>query len=229
VLHQAPGSGLSGQLSLALRRGNLLCSAPSCASHEAVRCFYRDRRQRQCESAWCRDHQRLAFGAIYCRRHAGIINALGPDHASLPLPDLENRAPSLANWIGRDLNGPIRDLLATHFPGHPLNVSGVVNGGGLRDRTWGRSWKLISATGVDLSISVNVPEAQDSVVRVIYEGRLLLELMPPWIEARTRVAGPLDPHADYEARCDFYSRIVEDLETAIVATKADGRYVVEGL
>jgi hypothetical protein len=206
----------------------VVCSAPSCTSPTAVRCAYVDRRQRQCDSAWCSQHQELVFGALYCRRHAGIINALGPDYATFPLPDLDNRAPSLANWIGRDLDRPICELIAAQFPGHRMQVSSVVNGGGPRERVWGRSWKLISATGVDLAIGINVPEADDSVVWVMYGGHVLVELTPPWIEAR-RAGVLLGPQADYHARCDFYARIVDDLRAAVMATKAESRYAARGL
>jgi hypothetical protein len=228
VLYHPPGPRQSSPPAPALGRVSLGCSAPACVSHDAARCSYVDRRQRQCETAWCSEHQQLVFSAAYCRRHAGIITALGPDFATFPLPDLENRAPSLANWIGRDIDSAIRDLLQTHFPGHDMSVTSVVNGGGTRERTWGRAWKLISATGVDLSINVTVPEADDSVVRVIYEGRLLVELTPPWIESR-RDGVALDPQADHEARSSFYARILGDLEAAVLATKADGRYLRSGL
>ncbi|MHB8533493.1 MAG: hypothetical protein ACYDC2_12315, partial [Solirubrobacteraceae bacterium] len=65
------------------------CSDPECWSMEAVPCSYVDRRSRQCETAWCRIHHQVAFNNIYCRRHAGIIRALGPEYSNVPLPDLE--------------------------------------------------------------------------------------------------------------------------------------------
>ena len=219
MLFHAPTPGSdAGPLTLAARRGQLPCSEPGCTSDDGVACSYVDRRQRECASAWCRAHQQIAFNGIYCRRHAGIIQALGPDHVGMAMPDLENRAPSLANWVGRDLDTPIRTLLETHFPNRPMHVSSVVNGGSLRERTWGRSWKLVSGNGVDLSVNVSVPEADDSVVRVIYDGRVLVELTPPWIEAR-RHGVTLDAESDGVARRRFYALIIEDLEAAMVATR----------
>lgn len=223
MLSQPPGSGV---LSLAFRRGSLPCSEPACSSQTAVQCQYVDRRQRECTSAWCREHQTLAHGGIYCRRHAGIINALGPNHANMTLPDIDNRAPSLANWVSRDLDTPIRDLLEQEFPGHDMTVTTVVSGGSPRERTWGRSWKLISWNGVDFSINVHVPEADDCLVRVIYDGRLIAELTPPWIEARRHGVTP-DPQTDAEARRRFYALIVDDLTREIEHTKANpGQYRV---
>jgi hypothetical protein len=212
---------------MALRRGSLACSEPDCASQGAVACSYVDRRQRQCTSAWCHQHQQIAFNAIYCRRHAGIIAALGPDHVSVPLPDLENRAPSLANWVGRDLDGPIRDLLEREYPGTRLHVTAVVSGGSWRDRVWSRSWKLISDTGVDLWINISVAEAEDSSIRLVFEQRTIAELTPPWIEAR-RHGVTVDRQTDTEARRRFYALILEDIETAIAEHKsaAANRYRV---
>lgn len=213
---------------MAVGLASFACAAPACAAPGAVRCSYVDRRQRQCDSAWCPAHRQLAFNATYCRRHAGIINALGPNFATIPLPDLENRAPSLANWVGRDLDAPIRNLLQKHFPGHPMHVTTVVSGGGVRERTWGRAWKLISGTGVDLSINLTVAEADDSILRVIYEGRLLVEMTPPWIEAR-RAGVPFDPRADNDARGRFYDAIIQHLDAAISATKGGSRYQLSGI
>ena len=219
LLNQPPRFGSAGPLTLALRRGSLACSEPNCASHGAMPCSYVDRRQRQCQSAWCHQHQQVAFNGIYCRRHAGIINALGPDHASVPLPDLDNRAPSLANWVGRDLDAPIRDLLEREYPGQTLHVTAVVSGGSWRERVWSRSWKLISEAGIDLWVNISVAEADDSVVRLGLEGRIIAELSPPWIEAR-RHGVTVDRHTDTEARRRFYTLILEDFVTAIAEHKA---------
>jgi hypothetical protein len=194
------------------------CSEPGCTAADAVPCSFVDRRQRKCPTAWCGGHRRIAFDAIYCRRHAGIIEALGADHPGVPTPDLENRAPSLANWVGRDLDKSVRMLLETHFPGHTMNVTNVVTGGSRGDRTWGRSWKLISPHGVDISVSVTVPEAHDSLVRVVYDGKVLAELTPPWIESR-RQGVTVDPETDRQMRFWFYDRIVKELEAAVNSTK----------
>lgn len=63
---------------------------------------------------------------------------------------------------------------------------------------------------------------------VIYEGRVLVEVTPPWIEAR-RDGAPLDPEADDQARVRFYGGILQHLDAAISATKAGSRYQMGGL
>ncbi|MGH7722329.1 MAG: hypothetical protein ACRENL_05770 [Candidatus Dormibacteria bacterium] len=198
--------------------GARLCSEPGCPALDAVPCAYVDRRQRRCPTAWCSVHARIAFGAIHCRRHAGIVEALGQDQLGEPMPDLDNRAPSLANWVGRDLDAPIRTLLETHFPGRTMNAGPVVSSGSWRERSWGRSWKLISPQGVDASVSVSVAEADDGVVKVSYDGKVLAELIPPWIEDRRRGAAP-DPETDRQERQQYYAGIVERLEAAMIATE----------
>jgi hypothetical protein len=194
------------------------CSFRGCTAPGPSQCSYVDRRQRRCATAWCGRHQQIAFDAVYCRRHAGTIEALGADHADVPLPDLDNRAPSLANWVGRDLDAAIRTLLATGFPSQTMNVTSMVSGGSPRDRSWGRSWKVISPLGVDCSVTVTVHEVDDSVVRVAYDGKDVLAVTPPWIEAR-RQGLVLDEVTDSEQRIHFHDSILEALEDAVMATK----------
>jgi hypothetical protein len=183
-----------------------------------MQCSYVDRRQRQCPTAWCEQHCHLVFNANYCRRHAGVIAALGANFGELVLPDLDNRAPSLASWVARDLDGPIRTLLQTAFPGESMNVTGVVSGGAWRERTWGCSWKIISPLGVDCSVSVTVLEADDGAVRAAFDGKEILEIVPPWIEAR-RQGVTIEAETDTEERRRFYERILEALEDALMAAK----------
>jgi hypothetical protein len=57
---------------------------------------------------------------------------------------------------------------------------------------------------------------------------VLLELTPPWIEAR-RHNMKLDPQTDSEARRRFHELILADLEAAILDSKArPNLYLVSG-
>ncbi len=196
-----------------------VCFAPGCGVDQVLRCSYVDRRQRHCPTTWCGTHRRAFLSMVYCRRHVSVVAALKDDPGiSRSMPDLENRAPSLANWVGRDLDAPIRALLETHFAGQRTNDSQLVSGGSRRERTWGRSWKLISSQGVDLSVTMTVPEANDSVVRITYDGKVVSEQTPPWIEDR-RAGKATEFAADLEGRRAFYGRIVDGLDAAMVVTK----------
>jgi hypothetical protein len=194
------------------------CTEPDCGAPDASPCEYIDRRQRQCTTRWCTDHRQTVFEGIYCRRHGGIIEALGPYQRDLALPDLDNRAPSLANWMGRDLDTVIRTLLGTGFPGQTLNTSSMVSGGSRQERSWGRSWKVISPLGVDCSVSVSVLEVDDSVVRIAFDGREVFAMTPPWIAARRRGL-TLDVETDAQERARFRDGILEALEEAVMASK----------
>ena len=90
----------------------ITCSAPGCSNDTAVPCGYRDRRGRLCRATFCPDHGVTIGGVFYCRRHAGTVQAIG-ELAADPngLPDLEDRTPSLVNWISRELDHHIRGLL----------------------------------------------------------------------------------------------------------------------
>ena len=72
---------------------------------DAQFCAYRDRRGAPCPAAFCPAHSVSFSGISYCRRHAGTVQAIG-ELAKDPngFPDLNDRAPSLVNWIARDLD-----------------------------------------------------------------------------------------------------------------------------
>jgi hypothetical protein len=53
---------------------------------------------------------------------------------------------------------------------------------------------------------------------VVYDGRVLAELTPPWIEAR-RHGVTLDAEGDEVVRRSFYDLIIEDVEAAMLVTK----------
>src|SRR5579884_2405970 len=79
--------------------GTLPCSEDGCPEATGLPCVYIDRRLRRCHTAWCPEHRAIAALQVYCRRHAGVVDAL-PVHnpelgETMPFPDLENRAPSL--------------------------------------------------------------------------------------------------------------------------------------
>ena len=77
---------------------------------------------------------------------------------------------------------------------------------------------MISPLGVDCSVTLSVLEADDSVVHVAYDGKEVLAVTPPWIEAR-RQGQTLETGADDEARHGFYERVLEALEDAVMAAK----------
>ena len=188
-----------------------------CFSRTVVHCSYVDRRQRECETAWCPEHQQIVVGRVFCRRHARTISTFGLLGASPALPDLENRAPLFANWASGQLDAPIRELLERRRGAHMLSVSPLGIGMSLRDRSWGYSWKLVAAQGVNLSIKLIIPEADQNTLRITFNGAPFREWAAPWIQA-PQIDVPTNSRADHDARQRFFTHIVADLEAAIEDT-----------
>ena len=165
----------------------LACSAGGCtAAADITSCGYVDRRSRKCRTAWCAEHRRRVAGHDYCRRHAGVVEALGGQPAA-GLPEVDNRAASLAWYLGRALDDRVTDVLGrTAAPGaalinHPVRV---VSGPGARNRRWQRTWNLVDATGVVSRVAIEVDESDDSVVMTSVGSRRIGRGTPPWIEHR---------------------------------------------
>lgn len=198
--------------------GTLQCSARDCPNHTAEACGYVDRRSRTCGTAWCPDHQSVVGGVVYCRRHAGVIRALAGQSQAV-LPDLENRAPSLVNWVGRDVEQVIQDIV-TGYRGE-LGTDRLVADpvhlvflGPERARVWERSWKLVDHTGWSLRVAIEVDELRDTVVAVRVGRNIVARMTPPWIDARLR-GEVVAPEVDAAHRADFYRGIEAAVASAI--------------
>ena len=100
--------------------------------------------------------------AFYCRRHAGVVRAVGSQTTpGSGLPDLDNRAPSLVNWIARDLDANVRQLLAASagrgesiIADDTVRVVRDFN----RNARWEQSWRLVDHTGLILKVTIQVLE-----------------------------------------------------------------------
>src|SRR6202035_85258 len=89
------------------------CKLAGCTNDTAQPCAYRDGRGRACAAAYCPEHGVATEGKFYCRRHAGVLRAVGAEVTPQGgLPDIDNRAPSLVSWIARDLDAAVRRVLA---------------------------------------------------------------------------------------------------------------------
>src|SRR5207248_3146565 len=99
----------------------LRCTAASCTATDATACAYIDRRQRPCSTAWCAEHVVIVDGLTLCRRHAGVVRAIGTASDRLQsLPDLENRAPSLVNWVAEEVDADVRGILERYAGGSSI-------------------------------------------------------------------------------------------------------------
>lgn len=211
-------------------RGRLPCSERGCQRHDAVACAYVDRRRRPCPTAWCPDHQVLVGGRPHCRRHSRVSAAAFPDEfqAGQALPDLENRSPSLADYVGDALEPRILDFLGRlRRPGsydqvaaEPVHVIHPTTGGA---RRWDRTWKLYDHTGVQVKVSVEVDESRDPEVLVRVGRHVVSQAVPPWIERRRQGLPPLPPGDDTATRERFYAALWEPAVPRLLADLEESR------
>lgn len=215
----APAASPQAAPASALPAGTLPCAHTGCTRSDGLACTYVDRRRRACATAWCPDHVAVADGAPYCRRHAGVVHAL-PGDGPQGMPDLDNRAPSLLDWVARDLDGPLRALLESRRgPGMLLTAEPTRRGfgaGGERVRRWERFWKLSDHTGLREWAALGVDEDVPEEVHVRVNAVVRLRAVPPWIEAR-RTGRVLSAAEDADERRRFNERLLESVREGLNA------------
>jgi hypothetical protein len=202
------------------------CSVPGCPNSDALTCEYRDRRGRMCQVSFCPEHGDVIEGVPYCRRHASTVRAIGP-LATDPngRPDLNDRTPSLVNWISKELDTHIRaQLEAAAIEGESVvadesvHLSRDYN----RNLRWERSWRLIENTGLVLKIVISVSEENDALVRINVGSELVADGIPPWI-ARRRMGEDVDVAIDVAQRQLFYQYMQESIARAVTEFRGSGR------
>jgi hypothetical protein len=215
----APGIARPGELMAGAVVGDQPCSERGCPRLDGLVCGYVDRRGRRCGTAWCPDHRSLFDGYAFCRRHAGTVRAIGLDVVPRALaPDLDNRAPSLVNWVCNGLDERMRAFLIELIPrGSPdelgeerVHLIRAAEG----KRRWDRSWKVFNHTGVTVKITVSVDEADDTTVIVRDGQRALVKAVPPWIDRRIRTLS-VSEGQDEEERRIFYDWIFDRICTSL--------------
>jgi hypothetical protein len=197
----------------------MACSMRRCTNTTAQPCAYRDRRERSCQTAFCKAHSVSVGGATYCRRHAGTVQAIG-ELAKNPsgLPDISDRGPGLINWIARDLDKDIRTLLArTVRPGESVIVDEAVRlkHDHWRQARWERSWRIVEHTGPVLAVTVHMSEDDDSRVHVRVGAEMVADSVPPWISRRTQGV-EVEAAIDISQRQLFYQLLEENISAAII-------------
>jgi hypothetical protein len=202
------------------------CSVPGCPNSDALTCEYRDRRGRMCTVSFCPEHGVLIAGVPYCRRHASTVRAIGP-LATDPngRPDLNDRTPSLVNWISRELDTHIRaQLEAAAVEGESVVADDAVHLSRDYNRNlrWERSWRLVEHTGLVLKIVISVSEENDALVRINVGSEMVADGIPPWI-ARRRMGEDVDVAIDVAQRQLFYQYLQESIAKAVTEFRGSGR------
>jgi hypothetical protein len=198
--------------------GTLACDARGCSNQTAMRCEYVDKRGRACRSAFCPAHWSIVGGLVFCRRHGSTIKAIGENALDIMgWPDIDNRAPSLVNWIARELDDRVRGLLDEVIEGEERILVDRTVGMAYdqdRRRRWERSWKLVETTGLVMKISISVDEREDALVSVRVGKDTVAQGVPPWI-ARRHSGEDLDPDVDRLRRELFYRFLEENIRAAV--------------
>jgi hypothetical protein len=207
---------------LATRRGTLPCSARGCAEITGISCAYTDRRNRQCDTAWCPAHRRVVGDDVVCRRHSGIVQALaGTDIAR---PDLDNRAPSLTEWVSDsasdDIAATMQSVCSARLPDLvPVSTRlHLVFIGPDRLRAWQRAWKLNQYRGIAFEVALQVAEENDTEVVIRVNHNDVAHMVPPWI-AQRQAGVVLTPDEDAASRGRFHQELI----SIIAAALADAR------
>ena len=203
--------------------GDAACLAVGCPNHNATQCRYLDRRGRRCETNWCPDHVRMVGGQPYCPRHAGIMTALSLSPKKGHLPDIDNRAPSLANWVGNDMDAGIRKVLRevlNESDAETIIVEPVGYVYTIHDKAhrWERAWKLANHTGVTLKISVDVEEDNDSEIRIRVGQVTVTTATPPWVEHNKR-RERVTPEVDAAERREFYANLFQIIGQSVAGQR----------
>jgi len=198
--------------------GNEKCAAQGCRRRHGTRCSYIDKRSRQCPTAWCPDHIAVVAGVAFCRRHASTMTAIEGSEMIAGLPDLDNRAPSLVGWMGRQLDTPIRELFARVRPqstatlvADPVTLILTADG---NTRRWAKTWKMIDRVAVLDRVSIEVDESDDCQVGARVDTDLIGRGMPPWIEHR-HAGHRGDAATDTEERREFALAMARSIELVV--------------
>ncbi len=197
----------------------IACTMRGCANHTAQLCAYRDRRERSCSATICPAHGISLGGHTYCRRHAGTVQAIGElAREQSGHPDVDDRAPSLVDWIARDIDRDIRTLLARAArPGESVLADDTarLKHDFRRNARWERSWRLVEHTGPVLNVTLHVAAADDSLIHVRVGTETVADGVPPWI-ARRRDGQDVEAAIDISQRRLFYRYLQETISEAVV-------------
>jgi hypothetical protein len=206
---------------VAIGPSGVLCSARGCVDENAQLCGYRDRHGKSCGAARCAAHGVVLHGVTYCRRHGSTVQAIDtPTGHANDVADVDDRAPSLVNWIANDLDKDVRRLLAEAAqPGENVLTDGFVQltRDKVRRARWERSWRIVDHTGLVLKVVIYTDEGDDSLVHVRVGDLLIAEGVPPWIASR-QDGEESTPTLEISRRQQFYKSLEESIGGAVKQT-----------
>ena len=186
------------------------CLQAGCERVDVARCAFVDRYERRCATHWCPDHSLASSGVVHCRRHAAVAEALSGPQIPGSLPELENRAPSLVNYVARAMDAEVHALLEPlAAPGETLAVEPVHVAMGTRARRWEHAWAVRTTTGHDrLRVAVEVDDYRDPELALRVGQEVVSRSIPPWIGHRLRNED-VDELQSATERTAYYAALVD--------------------
>lgn len=166
----------------------------------------------------------MVGGVVYCRRHASTISALGEGADPASLPELDNRGPSLVDWMADAISDSIVAMLESSARESETvrteeEVTLIFDA--YRRRRWERSWKLIENTGVSLKVSLQVAaDSDDALVDARVGTFVVARGVPPWV-TRRRAGVEVTSQVDAEQRELFRKFFLDHIAKEMIQQRAD--------
>ena len=146
------------------------------------------------------------------------MRALGTrGKARAGLPDVDNRGPSLVQYVADTLEPHISaSLESVARPHEQVIAEREVNKAFDPDRSsrWERAWRLVDGTGVVIKVTVFVTESRPSIVAVRVGSHIVFEDVPPWIAGRQNHEQASEEQEE-AARRDFYGQLESTIAEAV--------------
>ena len=174
--------------------GVLVCSGRACGEQTGIACAHLDRRGRHCPTAWCPRHRIVHQDEVYCPVHALVLGADPLAFTEHHRVDLDNKVGLLVSWVVREVDAEICAVLEKlcrqyrhRLVVNPVHFALV---GLERVRTWERTWKTCSHTGIALRLAVAVEEAVPGMVIGRINSKVVIRLEVPPPDVRQRAEDP---------------------------------------
>jgi hypothetical protein len=139
------------------------------------------------------------------------------------MPDLDNLAPSLVEWVADDVEEDVVRILQAVRQTEDTELTLVCDPlllvlyGTGRERVWQRSWKLCLHTGAAHEVQLHVAEARDAEVIVRINHVSGAQLTPPWMDEQVN-GQQLSPAGAREERRRFHNAVVAAVAEGLAYT-----------
>jgi predicted Ser/Thr protein kinase len=194
------------------------CTEAECTHHTEWMCSYQDPTGYACGTWWCGKHVARLGNDPFCRRHANVIKALAVNAGTLReikhLPEVTDRAITLAALVGADLDKEITEILRRRYSSRK-DVTVVADRAVRENRSgaavsWERNWSAARNQGYETRITLAVSTDEPSEVKLRVGSMEIFSGVPDWISNRLQGKPP-----DHSDRAHFRARLIQRVTEAI--------------